>query len=97
MQTLKIQQPYQIDRVYHPPVAPISPLVINQQSDFQWKDESWLSCDELESIEKRFTDLLHNTMAKKPLDYQHPEQRAKSCDRLTLDEQAYKPTTMTGK
>ena len=97
MQTLKIQQQYQTDRIHHVPIARISPLVTKQQSDFQWKDESWLSCEELESIEKRFTDLLYNTTTKKSLDYQHPEERAKSCDRLTLNEQDYKPTTITCK
>ena len=30
------------------------------------KDENWLSCEELETIEKRFTDLLQNTTYKKP-------------------------------
>lgn len=60
-------------------------------------DENWLSCEELENIEKRFTDLLQNTTEKKSSDYQHLEQRAKSCDRLTIDEQTYKPTTLTGK
>ena len=93
MQSLKIPS----SRNYHPPVACVSPLVINQQTDYHSKDESWLSCEELENIEKRFTDLLQNTMQKKSLDYQHIEQRAKSCDRLTIDEQPYKLTTMTSK
>jgi hypothetical protein len=101
MQSLKIQQQqqqqYSTNRNYHPPIACVSPLVRNQQTDFHSKDENWLSCEELENIEKRFTDLLQNTNQKKSLDYQHSEQRAKSCDRLTIDEQNYKPTTMTSK
>jgi hypothetical protein len=93
MQSLKIPT----NRNYHPPIACVSPLVINQQKEYHSKDENWLSCEELENIEKRFTDLLQNTTQKKSLDYQYTEQRAKSCDRLTIDEQTYKPTTMTSK
>lgn len=89
MQSLKLQQ--------QTPIARVSPLVIKQQKDFHSKDENWLSCEELETIEKRFTDLLHNTSSSKSYDYQQHEQRAKSCDRLTIDEQNYKPTTLTSK
>jgi hypothetical protein len=97
MQSLKIQQQYQTNKMYHTPIARVSPLVINQQKDFHSKNENWLSCEELETIEKRFTDLLQNTSQSKSLDYQQHEQRAKSCDRLTIDEQNYKPTTLTSK
>jgi len=97
MQSLKIQQQYQTSKMSHTPIARVSPLVINQQKDFHSKDENWLSCEELETIEKRFTDLLQNTSQNKSLDYQQHEQRAKSCDRLTIDEQNYKPTTLTSK
>jgi hypothetical protein len=95
MQSLKIQQQYQTNKMYRTPIARISPLVINQQTNLHSKDENWLSCEELETIEKRFTDLLHNTSQKKSLNYQQHEQRAKSCDRLTIDEQNYKPTILT--
>jgi hypothetical protein len=97
MQSLKIQQQYQTKTMSQTPIARVSPLVIHQQTDFHSKDENWLSCEELETIEKRFTDLLQNTTQKKSLDYQQYEQRAKSCDRLTIDEQNYKPTTLTSK
>ncbi|CAF1148099.1 unnamed protein product [Adineta ricciae] len=91
MQSLKVQQPpYQTSRIYQTPVARVSPLVNNQQSDYHRKDESWLSCEELETIEKRFTDLLQETPDKRS------DQRAKSCDRLTHeDEHQLKPMTST--
>ena len=93
MQSLKIQQQQQ----YKPtptPVARISPLIINKKissneiSKNQDKDEGWLSCEELETIEKRFNDLLQEPTKKKSIlvnNYQQQEQqqRAKSCDRLT--------------
>jgi len=105
MHSLKSQQQYQTNTMYRTPIAHVSPLIINQQlssekyqqKDFHSKDENWLSCEELETIEKRFTDLLQNTSQKKSLDYQQYEQRAKSCDRLTIDEQNYKPTILTSK
>lgn len=78
---------------------PLSTLVKRQSTDFQSKDEHWLSCDELENIEKRFTDLLHGTAERKQNEYQHYDQRAKSCDRLALDERDYHKTatsTLTG-
>lgn len=93
MQSLKQQQQKQ----HHTPIAHVSPLIINQQKDLHSKNENWLSCEELETIEKRFTDLLHNTSQNKSHDYQQHEQRAKSCDRLTVDEQNYKSTTLTSK
>ncbi|CAF2745020.1 unnamed protein product [Rotaria sp. Silwood2] len=100
MQSLKIQQQYKTN---HTPVARISPLVINQQlssneiSKQHDKDEGWLSCEELETIEKRFTDLLQEPTYKKPIilnKYQQQEQRAKSCDRLAIDDEDFKPTTL---
>jgi hypothetical protein len=106
MQTLKIQQQYQTNKISHTPIARVSPRVINhqlslsqkhQRSEFNDKDENWLSCEELENIEKRFTDLLQETTTKKSLDYQQHEKRAKSCDRLAIDEQDYKPITLTSK
>lgn len=64
-------------------------------NDYQSKAENWLSCEELETIEKRFTDLLQNSSSN---DYQSPQQRAKSCDRLTIDEEiTSKPTHFTRK
>jgi hypothetical protein len=90
MQSLK-QQQYQNSKIYHTPIARISPLVSNQQIEYHRKDDSWLSCEELETIEKRFTDLLQETSNNKF------EPRAKSCDRLVTDEQTYKPTTLTSK
>ncbi len=89
MQSLKIHQQY---KTHHTPVARISPLVINQQfstndlakkSD---KDEGWISCEELETIEKRFTDLLQESNEKKPIILNNYQQRSNSCDRLALDE-----------
>ncbi|CAF0725695.1 unnamed protein product [Rotaria sp. Silwood1] len=101
MQSLKIRQQYKTN---HTPVARISPLVINQQlssneiSKQHDKDDGWLSCEELETIEKRFTDLLQEPNYKKPIilnNYQQQEQqRAKSCDRLAMDDEDYKPTTL---
>ena len=93
MQSLKVQQPpYQTSRIYQTPVVRVSPLVNTQQSDYHQKDESWLSCEELETIEKRFTDLLQETPDKRS------DQRAKSCDRLTHeDEHQLKPMTPTCK
>ena len=93
MQSLKISVPYQTNQIHHLSTTHLSSLVNNQQTD-----ENWLSCEALENIEKRFTDLLQNTNERNSSDYQHLEQRAKSCDRLTIDEQTYKPTTtLTGK
>jgi hypothetical protein len=101
MQSLK----YQTNKMYPSPIARVSPLINNQQQqqlsslqkEYNSKDESWLSCEELESIEKRFTDLLQESSNKKSFNYQQHEQRAKSCDRLAIDEQHYKPTTLTSK
>ncbi|CAF1205247.1 unnamed protein product [Rotaria magnacalcarata] len=96
MQSLKIQKQYKTNQT---PVARISPLVINQQissSDISRqheKDEGWLSCEELETIEKRFTDLLQEPAYKKTAilnNYQQHEQRAKSCDRLAIDNEELK-------
>lgn len=94
MQSLKIHQQY---RTHHTPVARISPLVINQRlssTDLAKKsdqDEGWISCDELETIEKRFTDLLQERNEKKPIILNNHQQRASSCDRLALDEKEFKP------
>ena len=96
MQSLKIQQQY---KAHHTPVARISPLVINQQfstndlakkSD---KDDGWISCEELETIEKRFTDLLQEPNEKKPIVLNNYQQRSNSCDRLDLDEKDFKKTS----
>jgi hypothetical protein len=102
MQSLKIHQQYKTN---HTPVARISPLVINQRlssnevlkkQDKQFNnDEGWLSCDELETIEKRFTDLLHDSPRNKSIvSINYQEQRAKSCDRLAIDN---KPIILSGK
>lgn len=99
MQSLKHQQQCKptTNRMYHTPVARVSPLMKNQQTDYQTKEQSWLSCEELETIEKRFTDLLHEISNKKSTDYQQYEQRAKSCDRLIIDEPISKPTSLSSK
>jgi len=104
MQSLKIQQQYKTNCT---PIARISPLIINQQflsneiSKKQDKDEGWISCDELETIEKRFNDLLQEPNQKKPIilnNYQQQEQqRAKSCDRLTIDDENLKPIPLSSK
>jgi hypothetical protein len=89
MQSLRLHQsPY---RTYQTPVARVSPLDSRQQPDCHYRDESWLSCEELETIEKRFADLLQETPERKS------EQRAKSCDRLTTEERISKPATLTCK
>ena len=106
MQALKIQQQHKKNREYQTPIAQIPPLIISKklpsvgkhkQMDFRSKDEGWLSCDELETIEKRFTDLLHEISNRKSSDYQQYEQRAKSCDRLATKEQSDEPMTLTSK
>jgi hypothetical protein len=103
MQSLKIQQ---LNKTNHTPVARISPLVNNQQlsshdlSKKLDKDEGWLSCEELETIEKRFTDLLQEPKHKKPIllnNHQHQEARAKSCDRLLKDDGDFKLTNVPSK
>ena len=96
MQSLKIPQVYFRQRANPAPIARISPRVVNQPSsslvskqqstDLTQTDQHWLSCEELETIEKRFTDLLQETNNKKTVDYRAHEQRAKSCDRLAIDE-----------
>ncbi|CAF5188368.1 unnamed protein product, partial [Rotaria magnacalcarata] len=98
MQSLKLQQrqqQYQTTRMRQTPVARISPLIKNQQTDYHSKEQSWLSCEELETIEKRFTDLLHDISNKNTSSHQQYEQRAKSCDRLINDEPKPKPTTLS--
>ncbi|CAF3330017.1 unnamed protein product [Rotaria socialis] len=96
MQSLKLQQQqYQTNRMHQTPVARISPLIKNQQTDYHSKEQSWLSCEELETIEKRFTDLLHDISNKNTSNHQQYEQRAKSCDRLINDEPKPKPTTLS--
>lgn len=93
MQSLKIQQQY---KAHHTPVARISPLVINQQfstndlAKKSEKDDGWISCEELETIEKRFTDLLQEPNEKKPIILNNYQQRSNSCDRLDLDEKDFK-------
>lgn len=88
MQSLRTPPAYQTNQMHHLSMVRLSPLVNTQQTD-----ENWLSCEELENIERRFTDLLQNTAANKSSDYQHLDQRAKSCDRLTIDEPNTKPTS----
>jgi hypothetical protein len=99
MQSLKIQQQYKTNGT---PVARISPLIINQQfstneiSKNQDKDENWLSCDELETIEKRFTDLLQEPNCKKQIILNYDQQqRAKSCDRLIINDKDSKPISLS--
>jgi hypothetical protein len=103
MQSLKIQQQYKINPT---PVARISPLIINKKlssneiSKLQDKDEGWLSCEELETIEKRFNDLLQEPTQKKSIlinNYQQQEQRAKSCDRLAIADEVNKSTLSCSK
>jgi hypothetical protein len=103
MQSLKIQQQYKTNPT---PVARISPLIINKKlssneiSKLQDKDEGWLSCEELETIEKRFNDLLQEPTQKKSIlinNYQQQQQRAKSCDRLAIADEVNKLTLSCGK
>ena len=94
MQSLKIPPQY---RIHQTPVARVSPLFINQQysnNDLAKKsdhDDGWISCEELETIEKRFTDLLQEPNEKKPIVLNNYQTRVNSCDRLTLDEKEFKP------
>lgn len=98
MQSLKLPQHY---RIHQTPVARVSPLLINQQysnTDLTKKsdqDEGWISCDELETIEKRFTDLLQEPNEKKPIVLNNHQTRANSCDRLALDEKDFKPGSIS--
>ena len=109
MQSLKLQQQqqqqqhYSTHRTRPAPIARVSPRVVCQplsslpkrpSTEFRHRDENWLSCEELETIEKRFNDLLQEPPEKKSIDY---EQRAKSCGRLAPDERDYKRTTSTSK
>lgn len=106
MQSLKTQQQQQPQqfRTDPAPVARISPRIINQafqlnepEKNMYQHDDGWLSCDELETIERRFTDLLQEPTYKKSIlsiyDQQQHESRAKSCDRLTIDDEIYRSTT----
>lgn len=94
MQSLKIPPQY---RIHQTPVARVSPLFINQQysnNDLRKKsdhDDGWISCEELETIEKRFTDLLQEPNEKKPIVLNNYQTRVNSCDRLALDEKEFKP------
>lgn len=107
MQSLRSPQIYSTKRVHPPPVARISPRIIEspvplsvqrQTLAFKPKDEHWLSCEALETIEKRFTDLLRQDINQNKInDYQLYDQRAKSCDRLAVDERDYHSTTLAGK
>lgn len=106
MQSLKLQQQqqrYSTHRSRPPPIARVSPRVVCQPlsslpnrspADFRHRDENWLSCEELETIEKRFNDLLQEPPEKKSIDY---AQRAKSCGRLAPDDRDYQLTTSTSK
>ena len=105
MQSLKIQQQC---RVNPPPVARISPLIVDpsreslqrREKQAQNMEDGWLSCEELETIEKRFTDLLQEPPSKKSSTSIHQQQdkRAKSCDRLTIDsEDDLKPALVSSK
>ena len=109
MQSLKIQQQQQF-RTDPTPVARISPRIINQalklnepsiksEKNMYQHDDAWLSCDELETIERRFTDLLQEPTHKKSIlsicDQQQHESRAKSCDRLAMADEIYKSSIPT--
>ena len=95
MQSLKIQQQLRLNPT---PIARISPRVLHrilpshETFKTQEQEDSWLSCDELETIERRFTDLLQEPSSKKSLIsiYEPQDSRAKSCDRLTIDDEVYK-------
>ncbi|UJR25768.1 hypothetical protein I4U23_007122 [Adineta vaga] len=108
MQSLKIQQKQQQQqqqqqhKTNQTPVARITPRIIttklstNDLSKDQ--DEGWLSCEELETIEKRFNDLLQEPKQKKSIlvnkNSQH-DQRAKSCDRLAMADDNSKLSLMS--
>lgn len=95
------------------PIARISPRTLNrnvtlnetykkhekqqQHHSKLLQDDGWLSCDELENIEKRFTDLLQEPTHKKSFIsiYEPDESRAKSCDRLTIDDEIYKTSSFS--
>lgn len=98
MQSLKVQQQQQqqqTSKTNQTPVARITPRIItaklssNDLSKDQ--DEGWLSCEELETIEKRFNDLLQEPKQKKSIlinkIQQCQDQRAKSCDRLAISDE----------
>ncbi|CAF1426462.1 unnamed protein product, partial [Adineta ricciae] len=97
MQSLKVQnqQQQEENKTNQTPVARITPRIItaklssNDLSKDQ--DEGWLSCEELETIEKRFNDLLQEPKQKKSIlinkTQQCQEQRAKSCDRLAISDE----------
>ena len=108
MQSLKVPQVYFRQRANPAPVARISPRVVHQPSsslasqqqsvDLSRTEQHWLSCEELETIEKRFTDLLQDSNNTTTIQYPAHEQRAKSCDRLAIDKrESGKPTTLTSK
>ena len=86
MQSLQLKNP-------STPVARISPIVINQNlfsNEFDKKQETWISCDELETIEKRFNDLLYETKNEKkspPIILNNYQQRSNSCDRLLINKE----------
>lgn len=76
-------------------MAPNETFRKHEQHSKILQDDGWLSCDELETIEKRFTDLLQEPTHKKSIIsiYEPDESRAKSCDRLTIDSEIYKSST----
>jgi hypothetical protein len=107
MQSLRIQQQC---RTALTPVARISPRIIHhrlasnetllkQQEPIHQYDDGWLSCDELETIEKRFTDLLQEpTNQKSTIAIQEQQNsRAKSCDRLPVDDEVCNLTILSNK
>lgn len=107
MQSLKQSHIYATEEDYSSKIARISPRIVpssvtslgqRQSTLSSSKDEHWLSCEALETIEKRFTDLLRQDVKqKKAHDYQPYDQRAKSCDRLALDDRDYHPRALKSK
>ncbi|CAF0973250.1 unnamed protein product [Adineta steineri] len=103
MQSLKVPKQYQTNQT---PVARITPRIINQKLSSnklikqQDQDEGWLSCEELETIEKRFNDLLQEPTFKKSIllnnsqEQEQQQKRAKSCDRLALKDEDIKLTLL---
>lgn len=95
MQSLKVQQTIRREQT---PIARVSPRIIDtstsdketgitKDKSFHQSDDGWLSCEELETIEKRFTDLLQEAKpSKSALKVPDQEMRKKTKSFEQLDE-----------